>query len=149
MQFETLDDLPRSDLHQSRRVSKETTKMSGRPRALSEIGNARCIALATFKQDGTKISTPIWFNVIGGKIYVTTEPSAWKVKRIANNPSVEFAACTQRGKVTGKTFEGTARILAQVELAPVIAAKKRRYAIFRLVHLFKKDQIAIEITPTA
>jgi PPOX class probable F420-dependent enzyme len=147
MQFETLDDLPRSDLHQSRRVSKETTKMSGRPRALSEIGNARCIALATFKQDGTKISTPIWFNVIGGKIYVTTEPGAWKVKRIANNSNVEFAVCTQRGKVTGNTFGGTARILAPVELAPVIAAKKRRYTTFRLIHFFNRDQVAIEIIP--
>jgi hypothetical protein len=149
MQFETLDDLPRSDLHQSTRVSKETTKMNGHPHALSEIGNVKCIALTTFKQDGTKISTPIWFNVIAGKIYVTTEPGAWKVKRIANNPNVEFAACTQRGKVTGQSFSGTARILAQVELAPVIAAKKRRYISFRLIHLFKKDQVAIEITPTA
>jgi hypothetical protein len=51
--------------------------------------------------------------------------------------------------VTGQSFSGTARILAQVELAPVIAAKKRRYAFFRLIHLFKKDQVAIEITPTA
>jgi len=121
--------------------------MNGRPQALSEIGNAKCISLTTFKRDGTKVSTPIWFNVIGEKIYVTTEPGAWKVKRIANNPSVEFAVCTQRGKVAGKTFGGTARILAPAELASVIAAKKRRYASFRLIHLFKKDQVAIEITP--
>ena len=117
--------------------------------AISERRSAKCISLTSFKRDGTKISTPIWFNVIGDKIYVTTEPSAWKVKRIANNPSVEFAVCTQRGKVTGKTFAGTARILAPIELAAVIAAKKRRYVTFRLIHLFKKDQVAIEITPTA
>jgi PPOX class probable F420-dependent enzyme len=123
--------------------------MNGHPHALSEIGNVKCIALTTFKRDGTKVSTPIWFNVIGGKIYVTTEPGAWKVKRIANNPNVEFAVCTQRGKVTGQPFGGAARILTPVELAPVIAAKKRRYITFRLIHLFKKDQVAIEITPTA
>ena len=123
--------------------------MDNKERAISEIGTSKCIALTTFKRDGSRISTPIWFNVMGGKIYVTTETSAWKVKRIANNPNVEFAVCTQRGKVTGQSFSGTARILAQVELAPVIAAKKRRYASFRLIHLFKKDQVAIEITPTA
>jgi PPOX class probable F420-dependent enzyme len=123
--------------------------MNNSARAIGEIRSAKCISLTTFKRDGTKISTPIWFNVIGGKIYVTTEPGAWKVKRIAKNPNVEFAVCTQRGKVTGQSFSGTARILAPVELAPVIAAKKRRYATFRLIHLFKKDQVAIEITPTA
>ena len=118
-------------------------------KAISEISTSKCISLTTFKRDGTKISTPIWFNVIGQKIYVTTEPGAWKVKRIANNPNVEFAVCTQRGKVTGQTFGGTARILPPVELAAVIAAKKRRYALFRLIHLFKKDQVAVEITPNA
>ncbi|MEY4229086.1 MAG: hypothetical protein RLZ84_1678, partial [Actinomycetota bacterium] len=71
------------------------------------------------------------------------------VKRIANNPSVEFAVCTQRGKVTGKTFGGTARILAPGELAAVIAVKKRRYPMFRLIYLFKKDQVAIEISPNS
>ncbi|MFM7083050.1 MAG: PPOX class F420-dependent oxidoreductase [Actinomycetota bacterium] len=120
--------------------------MNNNIKAISEISTSKCISLTTFKRDGTKISTPIWFNVIGEKIYVTTEPGAWKVKRIANNPNVEFAACTQRGKVTGQTFGGTARILPPVELAAVIAAKKRRYATFRLIHLFKKDQVAVEIT---
>ena len=147
MQCAIWDDVPRSDLYQSTRVTKETTNMNGQPQALSEIGTSKCIALTTFKRDGTKVSTPIWFNVIGGKIYVTTEPGAWKVKRIANNSNVEFAVCTQRGKVTGNTFGGTARILAPVELAPVIAAKKRRYTTFRLIHFFNRDQVAIEIIP--
>jgi PPOX class probable F420-dependent enzyme len=84
-----------------------------------------------------------------GKIYVTTERGAWKVNRISNNPNVEFAVCTQRGKVTGQTFGGTARILDSVEQASVIAAKKRRYITFRLIHLFKKDQVAVEIIPNA
>jgi PPOX class probable F420-dependent enzyme len=123
--------------------------VSGKSQAISEIGTSKCISLTTFKRDGTKISTPIWFNVIGEKIVVTTEPKAWKVKRIANNPSVEFAVCTQRGKVTGKTFGGTARILAPGELAAVIKAKKRRYPMFRLIYLFKKDQVAIEIIPNS
>lgn len=123
--------------------------MNSTERAISEISNSKCISLTTFKRDGSRVSTPIWFNVMNGKIYVTTETSAWKVKRIANNPRVEFAVCTQGGKVTGQTFGGTARIVAPVELAAVISAKKRRYVTFRLIHLFKKDQVAIEITPDA
>lgn len=121
--------------------------MNNAERAIREISASKCISLTTFKRDGSRISSPIWFNVMGGKIYVTTETDAWKVKRIARNPEVELAVCTQRGKVTGQTFGGTARILAPVELAAVIAAKKRRYLAFRLIHLFKKYQVAIEITP--
>ena len=121
--------------------------MNNRVQEISEISTSKYISLTTFKRDGTRISTPIWFNLIGEKIYVTTESGAWKIKRITNNPGVEFAVCTQRGKVIGKTFAGTARVLAPTELAAVIGAKKRRYFMFRLIHLFKKDQVAIEITP--
>jgi hypothetical protein len=123
--------------------------MNSQSQAISEIGTSKCMSLTTFKRDGTKVSTPIWFNVIGEKIYVTTESNAWKVRRITNNPSVQFAACTQRGKVIGKTFGGTSRMLAPGESAPVFTAKKRRYLTFRLIHLIKKDQVAIEIIPDA
>lgn len=112
-----------------------------------EIQSAKCISLTTFKRDGTGVSTPIWLNVIDGKIYVTTETHSWKVKRVANNPRVEFAPCTQRGKITGRTYGGTARVISPEELPAVLAAKKRRYFSFRLIHLFKKDQVGIEITP--
>jgi PPOX class probable F420-dependent enzyme len=123
--------------------------MNNRQRALNDIQNKKCISLTTLKRDGTRVSTPIWFNIIDEKVYVTTESSAWKVKRIANNPRVEFATCTQRGKVTGRTSGGTARVITREELTPVLAAKKRRYPLFRLIVLFKKDQVGIEITPDA
>ena len=71
------------------------------------------------------------------------------MKRIANNPRVEFATCTQRGKVTGQIFGGTARTITEDELAPVLLAKKRRYFAARLIALFKKDQVGIEIIPDA
>ena len=123
--------------------------MNKRASAISEVRTSKCISLTTFKRDGTKVSAPIWFNVIGEKILVTTPADAWKVKRITNNPNVEFAVCTQRGKVTGTTFAGTARVVSAAELAEVIAAKKRRYFTFRLIYLFQRNQVAIEITPTA
>ncbi len=50
--------------------------MNNKERAISKIGASKCIALTTFKRDGSRISTPIWFNVIEGKIYATTEPGA-------------------------------------------------------------------------
>lgn len=123
--------------------------MTDNSRAIDNIRSAKCISLATFRRDGTKVATPIWFNVIDGKIHVTTEPGSWKVKRVTNNTRVEFAVCTQRGKITGPWFGGTARVVSGAQLTPVLAAKKRRYFSFRLIHLLKRDQVGIEITPDA
>jgi uncharacterized protein len=117
--------------------------------AISSVAQARCISVTTFKRDGTPVATAVWFNIIDGRILFTTEAGAWKVRRIRNNPNVRFAVCTQRGKVTGPVFTGTARVLPKDELGPVMVAKKKRYFLARLVTALpgKKDQVAVEISP--
>ena len=121
--------------------------MTYQPGTVDRIVNARCLALTTFKRDATPVTTPVWFNVIDGRIYVTTTADAGKVKRIRNNPRVEFATCTQRGKVIGSTFTGTARVLSPAETEPVLRAKRRRYRTSRLIQMLpgNRDQIGIEI----
>ena len=116
---------------------------------IAAVARARCLALTTFKRDGSAVTTPIWFNAMHGKLVVTTPRTAWKVKRVANNPRVTFATCSQRGKVTGPVFTGTARVLPDAELGPVIAAKRRRCRSVRFIQLLPgmSDQVAIEITP--
>ncbi|MFZ4515882.1 MAG: PPOX class F420-dependent oxidoreductase [Acidimicrobiia bacterium] len=116
---------------------------------ISAIASARCLSLTTFKRDGTPVATPIWFNIIGDKIVVTTPRSSWKVKRVQNNPKVCFAVCTLRGRVTGSMFEGVARVLADEEIAPVLKVKRRRYFPARFIQMLPsaRDQVAIEITP--
>ena len=112
------------------------------------ISRARCLSLITFRRDGTPVATPVWFNVIDGRIFVTTPSDTGKVKRIKNNPRVELAPCTQRGKVTGPTTAGSARILSPGETEPVLKAKRRRYLTARLIQMLpsNRDQIGIEIT---
>ena len=117
--------------------------------ALADIGRARCIALTTFKRDGTAVVTPIWLNVIGDRILVTTPSGSGKVKRVRNNSRVTFARCTQRGRVVGPEFEGTAQVLPPERTAEVLRAKRRRYFSARFIQLLPsaRDQVAIEITP--
>jgi uncharacterized protein len=69
--------------------------------ALSAIASAKCIALTTYRRNGTPVATPVWFHITGNKVMVTTEASTAKVTRIRNNPQITYAVCTQRGKVTG------------------------------------------------
>lgn len=118
--------------------------------AIADVGRARCIALTTYKRDGTAVVTPIWLNVIGDRILVTTPAESGKVKRVRNDSRVTFARCTQRGRVVGPEFAGTARILPPERTADVLKAKRRRYFSARFIQWLPsaRDQVAIEITPT-
>ena len=121
--------------------------MTSQSAAIEAIAKKKCISLTTYKKDGTAVPAPIWFNVIGDKFVVTTPRDSWKLKRVANNPRVEFATSTQRGRVTGPSFSGTARVLPDSDYAAVAKAKTRRYFMFRFIKLKHRDQVAIEITP--
>lgn len=123
--------------------------MTNTSRALTAVGMKKCISLTTFKKDGSGVAAPVWFNIMNDKIVVTTPRDSWKVRRVHNTPRVEFATCTQRGRVTGATFAGTARILPDSELPRIMRAKKRRYFAFRIISKFHRDQVAIEITPSS
>ena len=73
------------------------------------------IVLTTFRKNGQGVTTPVWFSLKEGKLLLCTWEKFWKVKRMKNNPNVEFApAKTRMGSpskytVTGKTIRGVAR----------------------------------------
>lgn len=108
------------------------------------IRRARCVALTTYKKDGTPVTTPMWVAVDGNRILTTSDFDAWKLKR---DPRVRLAPCTIRGRVTGEFVDGQARVLSPAETDEAIAGKKRRYALFRVMVRVRKPQVGIEITP--
>ncbi|MEB3033246.1 PPOX class F420-dependent oxidoreductase [Mycolicibacter sp. MYC340] len=78
---------------------------------------ARQIVLVTFKRSGEAMPSPINHGVADGRIYVRTDPSTGKVKRIRNNPNVVVVPCGLRGKPKGQPVAGVARILPESEHA--------------------------------
>lgn len=111
------------------------------------IRRARCVALTTYRKDGTPVTTPMWVAVDGDRILTTSDFDAWKLKRIERDPRVRLAPCTIRGRVTGDFVDGRGRVLSEAETEQAIAGKKRRYAMFRLMVRVRKRQVGIEITP--
>ncbi|MFN6555243.1 PPOX class F420-dependent oxidoreductase [Mycolicibacterium septicum] len=77
--------------------------------------NYRQIVLVTFKKSGEPMPSPINHGVADGKLYVRTDPSTGKVKRIRNNPKVLVVASNLRGKPSGPVVAGVARILPEAE----------------------------------
>lgn len=70
------------------------------------------MSLVTFRATGEAVPTPIWFAEVGDRLYVRTASHFKKLERIARNPGVTVAPCTESGEVTGPSFPAVARILS-------------------------------------
>jgi PPOX class probable F420-dependent enzyme len=117
----------------------------------------RQIVLVTFKRPGEAMPSPINHGVADGKIYVRTDASTGKIKRIRNNPKVLVAPSGLRGKPKGPAVAGLARILPQSEhlhAKKVIAANWSmpmtvlERSLDRGPEAFGVPMAYIEITPT-
>jgi PPOX class probable F420-dependent enzyme len=96
------------------------------------IHGQKYISLATFRKNGEKVATPVWFGEEGDKLYVMTISTSGKVKRIRNQSRVTVAACTIRGKITGPEVAATAHILPPQENASARKTINRKYLMARL-----------------
>jgi hypothetical protein len=61
----------------------------------------RYLSLATFRKNGAKVATPVWFAEDAGKLYVFTAGGSGKVKRLRNSSRAEVAPCSVRGELRG------------------------------------------------
>ena len=115
------------------------------------LDNRWHISLTTFRKNGQGVSTPVWFVLKDGKLLLLTERKAWKVKRIRNNPNVEFAPSKFGGEVVGKRVRGIARFINGEEAQEANRLMKRKYLLwyYVLIHIIRRgDYIYFEITPT-
>ena len=122
-----------------------------------DLRRKQCIALTTFRKTGQAVTTPVWFAISLGTIYVETHADAGKLKRLRHTARVTLAPCTYSGKVTGSLSAGNARILTESEestAASTALAKKYGFTLpltriaWRLLHRKAKvDEVFIAIEP--
>jgi PPOX class probable F420-dependent enzyme len=112
----------------------------------SAIRGQKYISLGTFRKNGAKIATPVWFGEDGDKLYVMTLSDMGKTKRIRNNPQVTVAPCTIRGKVSGPEVSASARILPAEEHAHARQTINRKYWLARLSSIFSRADAFLELT---
>ena len=94
--------------------------------ALDTLGRQRTVLLQTRKRDGSWVGTPVSIVIDGGRAYFRTYDAAGKAKRLRNFPEVRVAPSTFRGRPTGSSVAGTARLLDDDEAArarDLLAAK--------------------------
>lgn len=102
-----------------------------------QFSNEKYISLETYKKNGEAVKSPVWVVEDGGVVYVRTDPTSWKARRIRKNPRVRIAASDMRGKVTGQWVDGEARFIEGQEADRKIELFKKKYgAGLRLTDLF-------------
>jgi uncharacterized protein len=96
------------------------------------------LSLTTFKKDGTGVATAVWVSSDDDQLFVWTETTSGKVKRIRNGSRVLLAPCDSRGGLQGTPVEGTARVVEDpAELGTIEALHKKKYGLqFRLIGAF-------------
>jgi hypothetical protein len=83
--------------------------------SITFLQDHRFISLTTFRKNGVAVPTPVTFGEANGKLYVVTGSRTGKIKRLRNNPAVEFAPCDRTGEVLGASVQGRVRILSPEE----------------------------------
>lgn len=106
----------------------------GQPNSWAPVSGRRAVMLTTFRRDGRGVPTPVGYGIDGDTLYVMTEPSTGKVKRLRHTPAVTVAPSTLRGRVTGPAVDATASPVsgAEAEHGRCIITSTNRLAWFFL-----------------
>jgi uncharacterized protein len=134
-------------------TTEEARVMSTPSRLLESFVGQWAVLLTTYKRDGTPIGTPVNIAVDGNRAFVRTFDTAWKLKRIHNNPEVEIAPSTWRGRLTGPAIRARARLLEGEESAYAGRLLVRKHSILHrilvpLVHRLRGNEtVHIELRP--
>jgi PPOX class probable F420-dependent enzyme len=127
--------------------------MNGATRALEPFVRQWAILLTTYKRDGTPVGTAVNIVVEGDHAYFRTWDTAWKFRRIRNNPGVEFAPSTALGRPTRPEIQARARILEGEESAHASRLLARKYPVSHgflvpLVHRLRGNKtMHVELRP--
>lgn len=126
---------------------------AARTGSVEDIRHKRAL-LVTYRRDGTPVPTPVWAAEADGRLYVRTERTSGKVKRLRKDARMLVAPCTVRGKPLGAPFEATARLLAPEEEPLAERVLASRYGLGRALFEWTMDRLRVdmgylEITPQA
>lgn len=124
--------------------------------SFEHLDGQRFMSLTTFQKTGKAVPTPVWFAMVDGKLYITTQENAGKVRHILHTPRVLVAPSKVNGEEIGPAVEAEARVLPAAEYAGAETALRKKYGIqwwmFVGMRMFRRepvDRTYLEITPVA
>jgi len=103
--------------------------------ALEPLAKQTTVLLTTYRRNGAPVGTPVNIAVEGDRAFVRTFDKAWKLKRIRNNPVVDIAPSTVRGKPTGPAIRARARVLSGSEAAHASQALNKKHPLVHGIYV--------------
>lgn len=97
----------------------------------ADLDSAKYVSFVTYKRDGTPVATPVWIVPFDGGYAFTTEPHAYKVRRIKNDARATLTACDMRGKILDGaiTHLGSAVLLDDAQASEVSRLIAKKYSV--------------------
>jgi PPOX class probable F420-dependent enzyme len=134
------------------RTTAEALAAAAHTGELSDIARARHALIVTHRASGAPVATPVWAAVANGRVYVRTERSSGKLKRLRRDPRALIAACGASGRPRGAPLAVSARVLGAEEEHVAETALAARYgagrALFeRTADAMRVDMAYLELTP--
>ena len=127
--------------------------MNDATQTLEPLVGPWAVLLTTYKRDGTPVGTAVNIVVEGDRAYFRTWDTAWKLRRLRNNPEVEFAPSTARGRPTAPAIVARATVLEGEESSRAGRLLASKYPALHgllvpLVHRLRGDKsMHVELTP--
>ena len=102
-------------------------------------------SLETYRKSGSPVRTPVWFLIEDGALYVHTDDSTGKVKRIRRNPNVRIAPSHFRGKPKGEYVDALAEMVTSPDVVERYHSQiYKRYglqgSLVRFLHRFSRSK---------
>lgn len=114
------------------------------------ILNAQYVALTTYRRDGTAVTTPVWAAAEGTSLYLFSNATAGKVKRLRNSTRAAVAPCTATGAITGTQLPAEAFNLANDQMPKVWKLLMKKYGIAaRLFVVYDRARALLRMQPSA
>ena len=97
----------------------------------ADLDTAKYVSFVTYKKDGTPVATPVWVVPFECGYAFTTDPDAYKVKRLRNDARATLTVCDMRGKIKdGATVHiGAAVVLDEDDAEDVAKLISKKYVI--------------------
>lgn len=117
-----------------------------------EIGKYPYVNFGTFRKNGAKIATPVWFATAEGKAYLWSQRDTWKIKRLLNNSRCDLTPCNVNGKKNlGPTLAGVGKLVDSSRVPAIKRMFRKKYGLsYGVLEFFGRlkpgsDHVYVEI----
>jgi uncharacterized protein len=110
-----------------------------------DLPRTRHHLLITYRRDGSPVPTQLWAAAADHHLYIRTERTSGKVKRLRRNPHALIAPATFLGRPLGPALAVTARVLDPAEEPVAESALARAHGWYRKLFEGSVDSIGVDM----